>query len=241
MSSIRKFAKRQQEMDSDEHDEDKKKPSRNYSSSRAPRHHAAPGQQPQGSGGSLGSQAFLEQTQNEGLSRKQTEFSSLPTTSSPSRPSASTPMVVGSGRIPHAAAAATMMSLRNTVVTTAGGHTRSSVENEDYQEGAGDFSSQIIVNSIIDSASPDLSFPWRLYAMLSDAESNGFEGIVSWIVDGTAFKVHQTETFVATILPRYFKMTKYNSFTRQLYAYDFTWIRKGQNRGGCKCVGCLCD
>jgi hypothetical protein len=85
------------------------------------------------------------------------------------------------------------------------------------------------------AASSDLSFPWRLFTMLSGSEiEEGFEEIVSWIMDGTAFKVHDQEQFVKTILPRYFKMTKYNSFTRQLYAYDFTWIRKGPERGGCK-------
>jgi hypothetical protein len=83
------------------------------------------------------------------------------------------------------------------------------------------------------AASPDLSFPWRLFTMLSATEMEGFDEIVSWILNGTAFKVHDQEQFVRTILPHYFKMTKYNSFTRQLYAYDFTWIRKGPERGGC--------
>jgi hypothetical protein len=83
------------------------------------------------------------------------------------------------------------------------------------------------------AASPDLSFPWRLFTMLLASEMEGFEEIVSWILNGTAFKVHDQEQFVKTILPHYFKMTKYNSFTRQLYAYDFTWIRRGHERGGC--------
>jgi len=82
--------------------------------------------------------------------------------------------------------------------------------------------------------SPDLSFPWRLFIMLEDSLKAGFDEIVSWTVNGAAFEVHDQPKFVATILPRYFKMTKYNSFTRQLYAYGFSWIRSGEGKGGCK-------
>jgi hypothetical protein len=84
------------------------------------------------------------------------------------------------------------------------------------------------------TASPDLSFPGRLFTMLSDSDKESFEDVVCWILEGAAFKVHKQDQFVETILPRYFKMTKYNSFTRQLHAYEFTWIKKGQQRGGCE-------
>jgi hypothetical protein len=70
--------------------------------------------------------------------------------------------------------------------------------------------------------------------MLSDSDKESFEDVVCWILEGAAFKVHKQDQFVETILPRYFKMTKYNSFTRQLHAYEFTWIKKGQQRGGCE-------
>jgi hypothetical protein len=84
-------------------------------------------------------------------------------------------------------------------------------------------------------ASPDLSFPWRLFSMLENSTKEGFDSIVSWTGNGTSFKVHNQEKFVATILPRYFKMArKYNSFTRQLYAYGFTWVRTGPGKGQCK-------
>jgi hypothetical protein len=84
------------------------------------------------------------------------------------------------------------------------------------------------------TTSPDLSFPGRLFIMLSDSDKESFEDVVCWILEGAAFKVHKQDEFVETILPRYFKMTKYNSFTRQLHAYEFTWIKKGQQRGGCE-------
>lgn len=86
------------------------------------------------------------------------------------------------------------------------------------------------------ASSPDLSFPWRLSTMLTDSEKSpgGFQHIVSWINDGMAFKVHNRPEFTKKILPAYFKMTKYSSFTRQLHAYSFACARKGESRGGCK-------
>ena len=86
-------------------------------------------------------------------------------------------------------------------------------------------------------ASPDLSFPWRLFIMLEQSTAKGLDNIVSWIDNGTAFKVYDQQAFEKTILPQYFiKMTKYNSFTRQLYAYNFTWIRNGISKGGCESI-----
>ncbi|OEU12177.1 hypothetical protein FRACYDRAFT_155271, partial [Fragilariopsis cylindrus CCMP1102] len=45
--------------------------------------------------------------------------------------------------------------------------------------------------------------------------------IVSWVDNGTAFKVHDLDRFVNDIVPTYFKQTKYKSFQRQLYFYGF--------------------
>ena len=58
--------------------------------------------------------------------------------------------------------------------------------------------------------------------MLNDAENEKFQDVVSWLPGGRAFKVHQTDNFVATIMPRYFNQTKYKSFGRQLHIYGFT-------------------
>ena len=94
----------------------------------------------------------------------------------------------------------------------------------------------------IEVASPDLSFPWRLFIMLDHAmaEEGGLGRIVSWIAQGTAFKVHMQDEFTKTILPRYFRMKKYNSFTRALCAYEFTWIRSGASKGGCESRAIVC-
>lgn len=92
-------------------------------------------------------------------------------------------------------------------------------------------------------------FPFRLYEMLDDAEEQGFDHIVSWIMvpsknnknnsksskntktqtrtaEDTYFKVHDRTKFTEELLPKYFpKQTKYRSFLRQLNLYSFNHIK----------------
>ena len=102
-------------------------------------------------------------------------------------------------------------------------------------------------------------FPFRLYEMLDDAEEQGFDHIVSWIMvpsknksnknnsksnnskersdeEDTYFKVHDRTKFTEELLPKYFpKQTKYRSFLRQLNLYAFNHIkdRKCSTLFGC--------
>ena len=80
-------------------------------------------------------------------------------------------------------------------------------------------------------AASKLPFVWKLYEMLEDVESSNQEGIVSWVRNGTGFKVHNLEKFVDEIIPKYCKLSKYKSFQRQLYFYGFTRITKGPDTG----------
>ena len=52
------------------------------------------------------------------------------------------------------------------------------------------------------------SFPWKLHEMLQDADRNKFTQVVSWQLDGTAFKVHNHGEFLRTIMPQYFDQWK---------------------------------
>ena len=74
-------------------------------------------------------------------------------------------------------------------------------------------------------------FPWKLHLMLEEAEANNFQSIVSWVQDGTAFKVHNTTEFLTHVMPRYFDQSKFESFRRQLNLYGFSRITRGENRG----------
>lgn len=75
------------------------------------------------------------------------------------------------------------------------------------------------------------SFPWKLHDMLEDAEKNGFKEIVSWELDGMAFKVHDYGEFFDKVMPWYFDQSKYESFRRQLNLYGFSRISQGQEYG----------
>lgn len=74
-------------------------------------------------------------------------------------------------------------------------------------------------------------FPWKLHEMLRSTASEGRDNIVSWLPHGTAFKVHNVPDFVSTILPLFFKQTKYKSFQRQLNLWGFERIQTGPEKG----------
>jgi hypothetical protein len=70
----------------------------------------------------------------------------------------------------------------------------------------------------------ELKFPCKLYRLLMETESRGLTHIVSWHKEGKSFRVHDQESFVEEILPRYFKKSKYRSFQRQCNLYGFSRI-----------------
>ncbi len=76
-------------------------------------------------------------------------------------------------------------------------------------------------------------FPQRLHEMLDNAQHLGYSHIVSWMPDGTSFKIHD-EMAAVDILKKYFKQTRLKSFFRQLQLYGFARTCKGPRRGECK-------
>lgn len=75
-------------------------------------------------------------------------------------------------------------------------------------------------------------FPVKLHEMLSCAEIERFEHIVSWQSHGRCFKVHKPSIFVKKIVPKWFKQTQLRSFQRQLNLYGFSRLTTGIDRGG---------
>ena len=67
--------------------------------------------------------------------------------------------------------------------------------------------------------------------MLDLAESEGYASVVSWMPDRKSFMVHNVYAFVAVILPRFFKQSKYKSFQKQLNVWCFERICKGPYKG----------
>jgi HSF-type DNA-binding len=91
-------------------------------------------------------------------------------------------------------------------------------------------------NSIVPKFAPDLSFPWRLFLMLNDASSKGFQDIVSWIDHGNAFQIKDNSHRLEQILQQYFNATKYESLRRQIANYGFTCVSKKDRK--CKVIPC---
>jgi hypothetical protein len=114
------------------------------------------------------------------------------------------------------------------------------MENETNSSGASVSSSSLDPSSSSSKKQhfelPTSEFPQLLLALLEDAENDGNTHIVSWSTDGLAFKVHQRDVFMKQILPNYFGLTKYNSFTRQLQLWGFAFCRGVSNPkfGACK-------
>ena len=70
-------------------------------------------------------------------------------------------------------------------------------------------------------------FPWKLQQMLEDVSSENKDDIISWVPEGNAFQIHRSSSFERDIMPKYFRQTKYKSFTRQVSrsAHSFWLIR----------------
>eukprot|EP00980_Cylindrotheca_fusiformis_P002987 scaffold692_cov118-Cylindrotheca_fusiformis.AAC.9 len=66
------------------------------------------------------------------------------------------------------------------------------------------------------------SFPVTLFKLLEDADQQGYAQIISWLPSGDAFQIHNTSRFCADIMTKFFRQTKLDSFTRQLYIYGFS-------------------
>ena len=58
-----------------------------------------------------------------------------------------------------------------------------------------------------------------------------FKKIIDWLPHGQSLFVYDKKKFIETILPIYFKKTKYASFTRKLNRWGFKRICKGVESG----------
>lgn len=76
------------------------------------------------------------------------------------------------------------------------------------------------------------TFPQKLHQMLSDLErQEGGSEIASFLPHGRAFCIHKPRDFVKEVMPKYFRMSHFSSFQRQLNLYDFQRITEGADKG----------
>lgn len=71
-------------------------------------------------------------------------------------------------------------------------------------------------------------FPEKLMEVLSRGD---IDTIIQWLPHGRAFIVLNPQVFVKEVLPRFFKQSKFMSFTRQLNLWGFKRITKGRDAG----------
>uniref|UniRef100_A0A7S1VXF6 HSF-type DNA-binding domain-containing protein n=1 Tax=Grammatophora oceanica TaxID=210454 RepID=A0A7S1VXF6_9STRA len=71
-------------------------------------------------------------------------------------------------------------------------------------------------------------FPQRLMEILS--EPSNYQAI-SWLPHGKAFIIVNRQKFANDVLPKYFRKTKYTSFTRKLNRWNFTRVTRGPELG----------
>jgi hypothetical protein len=55
--------------------------------------------------------------------------------------------------------------------------------------------------------------------------------IISWLPHGNGFLIHKKKTFANEMLPKYFKASKFTSFTRKLNRWGFSRVPRGPETG----------
>lgn len=65
----------------------------------------------------------------------------------------------------------------------------------------------------------------------SDPNSPTYSTSIHWMPHGKAFVITDPDAFSTEVLARYFKSTKFKSFTRKLYRWGFRQITKGPDKG----------
>jgi hypothetical protein len=76
------------------------------------------------------------------------------------------------------------------------------------------------------------TFPQKLHQILLDLErQEGGTEIASFLPHGRAFAIHKPREFVKHVMPKYFRMSRFSSFQRQLNLYDFQRVTEGPDKG----------
>lgn len=71
-------------------------------------------------------------------------------------------------------------------------------------------------------------FPQRLMEILSEPTN---VDAITWLPHGKAFIIINRQKFANNVLPKYFRKTKYTSFTRKLNRWNFTRVTRGPELG----------
>eukprot|EP00542_Grammatophora_oceanica_P019690 CAMPEP_0194046674 /NCGR_PEP_ID=MMETSP0009_2-20130614/22234_1 /TAXON_ID=210454 /ORGANISM="Grammatophora oceanica, Strain CCMP 410" /LENGTH=337 /DNA_ID=CAMNT_0038692067 /DNA_START=127 /DNA_END=1140 /DNA_ORIENTATION=- len=89
-------------------------------------------------------------------------------------------------------------------------------------------SSDQINRSENDDEDVPMTFPQRLMEILGNEEHSD---IITWLPHGKGFIIYKKKKFAAEVLPKFFKQSKFTSFTRKLNRWGFTRITRGPETG----------
>jgi hypothetical protein len=103
---------------------------------------------------------------------------------------------------------------------------------EDASEEEEDEEEEVVEDTGREEDPSNDTFPHKLYRMVTEAEEEGNDNIVSFFPHGKAFAIHKPHDFVREIMPKYFTTSRMSSFQRQLNLYGFRRITEGQDKGG---------
>lgn len=73
-----------------------------------------------------------------------------------------------------------------------------------------------------------MTFPQRLMEILAN---EAIADTVSWLPHGKGFIIYKKKKFAAEVLPKYFKQSKFTSFTRKLNRWGFNRVTRGPETG----------
>jgi hypothetical protein len=76
------------------------------------------------------------------------------------------------------------------------------------------------------------TFPKKLHKIVERSEIDGYSDIINWLPHGRAFMIHDAKKFNSDILSKYFYLSQFASFKRQLKIYGFRKITlDGHDKG----------
>jgi hypothetical protein len=67
----------------------------------------------------------------------------------------------------------------------------------------------------------------KLMNLMRYANEQGKGFCVEWLGDGRSFVINDPEKFTRNVVPKFFKQTKFSSFTRKLYRWGFRQVNRG--------------
>lgn len=101
-------------------------------------------------------------------------------------------------------------------------------ENADSVSGKGGGSKRFL--PAYKKANAALTFPEKMMNLMKYVEEKNKtekEFCVSWLPEGKAFVIYNIKEFTNSVIPKFFKASKFCSFTRKLYRWGFRQLNRG--------------